>query len=131
MTSVRMTQLLLGALILTKVPNCISFIHGLNRYESPEAALRACKQWAESAGQYTVKRTGLWIRYTLLPVRLCRREGDSYVGLRSLWMQQKRSVKNQMRRRAFNLIMSLVPRILGSVGALDVTSGRSLFPCRK
>ena len=53
------------------------------------------------------------------------------LGLRSLWMQQKRSVKNQMRRRAFNLIMSLVPRILGSVGALDVTSGRSLFPCRK
>ena len=80
MTSVRMTQLLLGALILTQVPNCISFIHGLNRYESPEAALRACNQWAESAGQYTVKRTGLWIRYTQLPVRLCRREGDSYVG---------------------------------------------------
>ena len=80
MTSVRMTQLLLGALILTQVPNCISFIHGLNRYESPEAALRACNQWAESAGQYTVKRTGLWIRYTQHPVRLCRREGDSYVG---------------------------------------------------
>ena len=48
MASSRMTQLLLAALILTQVPNCISFIHGLNRYESPEAALRACSQWAES-----------------------------------------------------------------------------------
>ena len=80
MTSSRITQLLLAALVLTQVPNCISFIHGLNRYESPEAALRACNQWAESAGQYTVKRTGIWIRYSQSPVRLCRKEGDSYFG---------------------------------------------------
>ena len=58
----------------------ISFIHGLNRYESLEAALRACNQWAESAGQYTVKRKGIWISYSQSPLRLCRKEGDSYVG---------------------------------------------------
>ena len=46
MTSSRITQLLLAVLVLTQVPNCISFIHGLNRYESPEAALRACNQLA-------------------------------------------------------------------------------------
>ena len=80
MASSRVTQLLLAALILTQVPNCISFIHGLNRYESPEAALRACNQWAESAGQYTVKRTGIWTSYSRSPVRLCRKEGDQYVG---------------------------------------------------
>lgn len=57
-TSSRITQLLLAALVLTQVPHFINFIDGLNRYESPEAALRACNQWAESAGQYTVKRMG-------------------------------------------------------------------------
>ena len=80
MASSRMTQLLLAALILTQVPNCISFIHGLNRYESPEAALRACSQWAETAGEYTVKRTGIWTSYSQSPVRLCRKEGDQYLG---------------------------------------------------
>ena len=80
MTSSRLTQLLLAALVLTQVPNCISFIHGLNRYESPEAALRACNQWAESAGQFTVKKTGIWTSYSQSPVRFCRKEGDHYVG---------------------------------------------------
>lgn len=80
MTSSRLTQLLLAALVLTQVPNCISFIQGLNRYESQEAALRDCNQWAKSAGQYTVKRTGIWTSYSQSPVRLCRKEGDHYVG---------------------------------------------------
>ena len=80
MTSSRITQLLLAALVLTQVPHCISFIQGLNRYESPEAALRACNQWAESAGQYTVKRAGVWNSYSQSPARLCLKEGDYYVG---------------------------------------------------
>ncbi len=80
MTSSRVTQLLLAALVITQVPNCISFIHGLNRYESSEAALRACNQWADSAGHFTVKKTGLWTSYTESPVRLCRKEGDHFVG---------------------------------------------------
>ena len=80
MASSRITQLLLAALVITQVPNCISFIYGLNRYESPEAAFRACNQWAESAGKYTVKRTGVWTSYSQSPVRLCRKEGDHYVG---------------------------------------------------
>ncbi len=80
MTSSRITQLLLAALVITQVPNCISFIQALNRYESPEAALRACNQWADSAGQYTVKRTGIWTSYAQSPVRLCRKEGDHFVG---------------------------------------------------
>ena len=42
--------------------------------------LGACNQWAESAGQYTVKGTGIWTRYSYSPERLCRREGDHYVG---------------------------------------------------
>ena len=79
-TSSRITQLLLAALVLTQVPHFINFIDGLNRYESPEAALRACNQWAESAGQYTVKRTGIWTSYSQSPARLCRKEGDHYVG---------------------------------------------------
>ena len=79
--SSRITQLLLGVLILTQVPNCIRFVQGLNRFESPEAAFRACRQWAEMAGQYTVKRTGLWTQYSQSPVRLCTKEGDHYLGM--------------------------------------------------
>ncbi len=80
MNSSRITQLLLAALVITQVPHFISFIYGLNRYESPEAALRACNQWAERAGKYTVKRTGIWTSYSQAPVRICLKEGDHYVG---------------------------------------------------
>ena len=79
--SSRITQFLLAILILTQVPNCIRFIQGLNRYESPEAALRACRQWSEMAGQYTVKNKGLWTQYSQSPVRLCKKEGDHYLGM--------------------------------------------------
>lgn len=43
MKSSRITQLLLAALVITQVPNLIDFVQGLRRYESPEAALRACQ----------------------------------------------------------------------------------------
>ena len=80
MKSSRITQLLLAALVIMQVPNLIDFVQGLRRYESPEAALRACQQWAENAGTFTVKRTGLWTSYSLSPARSCSKEGDHYVG---------------------------------------------------
>ena len=78
--SSRMTQLLLAALVVTQVPNLISFIDAMDRYESPEAALRACDRWAESAGRYSVRRRGLWTSYSQKPVRSCKQEGDQILG---------------------------------------------------
>ncbi|WP_114994442.1 hypothetical protein [Synechococcus sp. UW179A] len=80
MKSTRITQLLLAALVVTQVPNLISFIQALSRYESSESALRACNRWAESAGRYSVRRAGLWTSYSQDPVRSCKKEGDQFVG---------------------------------------------------
>ena len=80
MKSTRITQLLLAALVVTQVPNLISFIEALGRYESSESALRACNQWAESAGLYSVRRAGLWTSYSQHQVRSCKQEGDQFVG---------------------------------------------------
>ncbi len=80
MRSIQITQLLLAALVITQIPNLIGFVQGLNRYESPEAAYRACQQWASSAENYTVKRTGIWTTYSQYPSRSCQKEGDHYVG---------------------------------------------------
>tara|TARA_B100000073_G_scaffold274692_1_gene234665 strand:- start:351 stop:794 length:444 start_codon:yes stop_codon:yes gene_type:complete len=80
MKSSRITQLLLAALVVTQVPNLISFVDNLSRHESPESALRACTQWAESAGQYSVRREGLWTSYSQHSVRSCKKEGDQFVG---------------------------------------------------
>ncbi|MAD68178.1 hypothetical protein [Synechococcus sp. BIOS-U3-1] len=75
-----MTQFLLAALVVTQIPNLISFIEALGRYGSPESALRACNRWAESAGDYSVRRAGLWTSYSQHSVRTCKKEGDQVVG---------------------------------------------------
>ena len=80
MKSSRVTQLLLAALVVTQVPNLISFIGALGRYESPESASRACDRWAESAGRYSVRRVGLWTSTSQNPVRFCKQEADQFVG---------------------------------------------------
>ncbi|QNI55837.1 hypothetical protein SynBIOSE41_03362 [Synechococcus sp. BIOS-E4-1] len=80
MKSTRMTQLLLAALVVTQVPNLVSFIEALGRYDSSESALRACSRWAESAGRYSVRRAGLWTSYSQHQVRSCKQEGDQFVG---------------------------------------------------
>ena len=80
MKSIRITQFLLAALVVTQIPNLISFIEALGRYGSPESALRACNRWAESAGDYSVRRAGLWTSYSQHSVRTCKKEGDQVVG---------------------------------------------------
>lgn len=78
--SSRITQLLLAALVVTQIPNLVSFIDNLSRYESPESALRACTRWSESAGLYSVRSEGLWTSYSQHPVRSCKKEGNQVVG---------------------------------------------------
>ena len=80
MKSSQVTQLLLTALVLTQVPHLINFVHGLNRYESPDAAQRACQQWVDVADKFTVKKRGIWTSYSLYPTRSCKKEGEQYVG---------------------------------------------------
>ena len=80
MRSTRVTQVLLAALVITQIPNVVSFVENLNRYGSAKEALRACEEWAETAGTFTLKRTGFWTRYTQNPVRSCQKEGDRYIG---------------------------------------------------
>ena len=80
MKSSPITQFLLAALVVTQIPNLISFIEALGRYGSPESALRACNRWAESAGDYSVRRAGLWTSYSQHSVRTCKKEGDQVVG---------------------------------------------------
>ena len=80
MKSSRITQILLAALVITQVPNLVSFVQALSRYESPESALRACKQWAESAGRYSVTKAGPWTSTRQYPLRSCKKEGDQFVG---------------------------------------------------
>ena len=80
MKSSPITQFLLAALVVTQIPNLISFIEALGRYESPESALRACNRWAESAGDYSVRRAGLWTSYSQNSVRTCKKEGDQVLG---------------------------------------------------
>lgn len=80
MKSSRITQILLAALVITQVPNLINFIQALSRYDSPESALRACNHWAEAAGLYSVKRSGLWPSTKNYPVRSCKKEGNQIVG---------------------------------------------------
>ena len=80
MKSSRITQFLLAALVVTQVPNLISFIGALGRYESPESASRACHRWADSAGRFSVRRAGLWTTTSQNPVRFCKQEADQFVG---------------------------------------------------
>ena len=80
MKSSRITQLLLAALVVTQVPNLIHFSGALGRYESPESASRACHHWADSAGQYSIRRTGLWTSTSQNPVRFCKQEAHHFVG---------------------------------------------------
>ena len=80
MKSSRITQLLLAALVDTQILNLIHFIGALGRYESPESASRACHHWADSAGQYSIRRTGLWTSTSQNPVRFCKQEHHHYVG---------------------------------------------------
>ena len=80
MKSSRITQLLLAALVDTQIPNLINFIGALGRYESPESASRACHHWADSAGQYSIRRTGLWTSTSQNPVRFCKQEAHHFVG---------------------------------------------------
>lgn len=80
MKSSPITQFLLAALVVTQIPNLISFIEALGRYESPESALRACNRWAESAGDYSVRRAGLWTSSAQNSVRTCKKEGDQVLG---------------------------------------------------
>ena len=49
------------------------------------------------------------------------------LGLRSLWMEQRRSVNALMIRRVFISIVSPNQRIRGSGGGLDAINGRSTF----
>ena len=80
MKSSRITQLLLAALVDTQILNLIHFIGALGRYESPESASRACHHWADSAGQYSIRRTGLWTSTSQNPVRFCKQEAHHFVG---------------------------------------------------
>ena len=80
MKSSRITQLLLAALVDTQIPNLINFIGALGRYESPESASRACHHWADSAGQHSIRRTGLWASTSQNPVRFCKQEAHQFVG---------------------------------------------------
>ena len=80
MKSSRITQLLLAALVDTQILNVINFIGALGRYESPESASRACHHWAHSAGQYSIRRTGLWTSTSQNPVRFCKQEAHHFVG---------------------------------------------------
>ena len=80
MKSSRITQLLLAALVDTQIPNLINFIGALGRYKSPESASRACHYWADSAGQYRIRRTGLWTSTSQNPVRFCKQEAHHFVG---------------------------------------------------
>jgi len=80
MKSSRITQLLLAALVDTQILNLIHFIGALGRYESPESASRACHHWADSAGQYSIRRTDLWTSTSQNPVRFCKQEAHQLVG---------------------------------------------------
>ncbi len=80
MKSIRITQLLLAALVVTQIPNLISFVVALGRYESPESASRACHRWADSAGHYRILRTDLWTSTSQNPVRLCKQGHHQFVG---------------------------------------------------
>ncbi len=80
MKSSRITQLLLAALVDNQSPNFINFIGALGRYESPESASRACHRWADCAGQYGIRRTGLWTSTLQNRVRFCRQEAHQFVG---------------------------------------------------
>ena len=80
MKSIRIMQLLLAALVVTQIPNLISFIGALGRYESPESASRACHRWAYSAGHYRIRRTDLWTSTSQNPVRFCKQEAHHFVG---------------------------------------------------
>ena len=80
MKSSRITQFLLAALVVTQVPNLISFIGALGRYESPESASRACHRCADSAGRFSVRRAGLWTSTSQNPVRFCKQEAHQFVG---------------------------------------------------
>ena len=80
MKSSRITQVLLAALVVTQIPNLISFISAMGRYESPESGSRACHRWADSAGRYSVLRPGLWTSNSQNPVRFCKQEADQFVG---------------------------------------------------
>ena len=76
--SIRTTQFLLPAQVVTQIPNLVSFIEALGRYGSPESALRACNRWAESAGDYSVRRAGLWTSDSQHSVRNYKK-GDQVV----------------------------------------------------
>ena len=78
--SSRITQLLLAALVVTQIPNLVSFIDNLSRSESPESVFRACTGWSESAGLHSVRSEGLWTSYSQHPVRSCKKEGNQVVG---------------------------------------------------
>ena len=80
MKSSRITQVLLAALVVTQIPNLISFISAMGRYESPESASRACHRWADSAGRYSVRKDGLWTSTSQNPVRFCKQEAQQLVG---------------------------------------------------
>ena len=80
MKSSRITQLLLAALVVTQIPNLISFIGALGRYESQESASRACHRWADPAGRYSVRRDGLWTSTSQNPVRFCKQETQQFFG---------------------------------------------------
>ena len=84
MKSIRITQLLLAALVVTQIPNLISFIGALGQYESPESASRACHRWADSAGHYRIRRTDLWNSTSQNPVRLCKQGPHQFVGYEAL-----------------------------------------------
>lgn len=79
--SSRVTQVLLAALVLTQIPNLFSFVDGLNRFDSEEAASRACQQWAALGDVYTVKRSWPWTRFDQYPTRSCEKETDRFSGL--------------------------------------------------
>ena len=80
MKSSRITQVLLAALVVTQIPNLISFVGALGLYESPESASRACHRWAYSAGHYRIRRTDLWTSTSQNPVRLCKQGPHQFVG---------------------------------------------------
>ena len=121
MKSSRITQLLLAALVDTQILNLIHFIGALGRYESPESASRACHRWADSAGQYSIRRTDLWNSTSQNPVRFCKQKAHHFVGCEVLLLKSATTLKI---RKDFWQVKCQRRRTQASVGGTDVNAGR-------
>ena len=123
MKSSRITQILLAALVIILVPNLVSFVQALSRYESPESTLRACNRWAESTGRYSVTTEGLWTTTGQFRCVPARRKGINIWAMNCLWSELPRSVRETPTREGLWQEVFLKRRTEASAGGLALSNG--------